>query len=180
MDARQRPGDVEAVAGRTPLGLHADAPDPGGQPGELVGDVHELCIKLLVLHALQHLMEAVQSAVEAVVRPAPQASSEFSVVFSPLPGCCKKCHLSLEVLAWTVVRHVGPLGFTAAPGCMGPLGLAVLPDYDAGSDHRPGRKLAQLQLGHRVVPRRVLGRNSGLYPVEETFKPSNQLGLGDA
>ena len=82
--------DVQSFAGRTPLRLHADRPDPLQEGGEFIGNLHQLGVQLVVLHALKHLVEAVQSPVETVVGTAPQPLSQFRVILAPLPGSAEK------------------------------------------------------------------------------------------
>jgi len=87
---REGGGYVQSFAGRTPLRFHADCPDPLQEGGEFVGNLDQLGVQLVVLHALKHLVEAVQSPVETVVGTAPQPLSQFRVILAPLPGSAEK------------------------------------------------------------------------------------------
>jgi hypothetical protein len=86
VNPRQQPRNVQALAGRAALCLHADGTDTGRERGKLVGDFHEFFIQLRVFHPFQHLVIPVQSSMETVVGAAPKTFAKFGVVFPPLPG----------------------------------------------------------------------------------------------
>jgi len=81
---------VQSVAGRAPLRFHADSPHAFQQSGEFIGDLHQFAVELVVLHALEDLVEPVQPPVETVVGAAPQPLPQFRVVLAPLPGGAEK------------------------------------------------------------------------------------------
>lgn len=85
MDPGQRSRDVQSVAWRAPLRLRAHKADARRKRGKLVGDFQEFIVKLLVLHAFQHLVIPVQPAMEAVMGTTPETFAEFDVVLPPLP-----------------------------------------------------------------------------------------------
>ena len=127
--------NVQSVAGRPPLRLNANFPDAGREAGQLIGDLHQLSIELFVLHALEHLVVAVEAAVEPVMGTAPQALAKFGVVFPPLPGGREKSQRGLQILAGAVVGVFLPARVqrvNAGLGCLGTLRLAVFTDDHAG------------------------------------------------
>jgi len=71
MDAGQRSGYVQAVAGRPPLRFHANVPHPLGESRKVVRNLHKFGVQLIVLDTFQDLVESVKAAVEAVVGPPP-------------------------------------------------------------------------------------------------------------
>jgi len=81
---------VQAFTGRTPLRLHAHRTHTLQEGGEFIRNLHQLGVQLVILHALEHLVEAVQSPVEAVVGASPQPLAQFRIILAPLPGGAEK------------------------------------------------------------------------------------------
>lgn len=73
MDAGERSGNVQPVAGRTELGLHADRTYPGRQVRQFVGNDYEFAVELFVFDTLQHLVIPIQASMKTVVGTPPQS-----------------------------------------------------------------------------------------------------------
>ncbi len=84
MDARERSGNVQPIAGRTELGLGADGTYPGRQVRKFVRKGHEFDVELFVFYAFKHLVVPVKAAMEAIVGTPPQSFAKFSVILPSL------------------------------------------------------------------------------------------------
>lgn len=71
MHACERPWNIQSVAGRLQLGLHADGTYPGRQVRQFVRNGHEFDVKLFVFYAFKHLVIPIQASVKTVVGAPP-------------------------------------------------------------------------------------------------------------
>ncbi len=82
-------GNVEALARPPGLRLHAHGAHPRQQLPQLVGDGYQFVVHVVVFHALEDLMIAVQAAAEPVMGAAPHAGAQLSIVLAALSGRSK-------------------------------------------------------------------------------------------